>query len=143
MIKQLGILGLICISLSACTSIQVKNTDGFQAKNLKQICIIHNPKVIIDGFENAMIQSFKRYNIQAQVYPENSKPAFCEVTMTYTALRTWDVVTYLSYAQFNLYKDNQPVSEANFHLKGKGGFALNKWRSTETKVNELVDELLK
>lgn len=63
--------------------------------------------------------------------------------MTYTALRSWDVVTYLSSAKFILYQDTQQVSEATFHLKGKGGFALNKWRSTETKVNELVDELLK
>ena len=143
MIKQLGILGLTCISVSACTSIQVKNTNGFQPKSLQKICIIRNPKVIVDGFENAMIQSFQRYNIQAQIYPANSQPAFCDATMTYTALRTWDVVTYLSSAQFTLYKDNQQVSEAKFHLKGKGGLALNKWRSTETKVNELVDELLK
>lgn len=143
MIKQLGILGLTCISLSACTSIQVKNTNGFQPKNLQKICIIQNPKVIVNGFEDAMIKSFKRYNIQANVYPENSKPVLCDTTMTYTALRTWDVVTYLSFAQFTLYQDNQQVSEAKFHLKGKGGLALNKWRSTETKVNELIDELLK
>ncbi|WP_171522138.1 Sbal_3080 family lipoprotein [Acinetobacter portensis] len=143
MVKKLTFLSLICGGLSACTSIQVNNTEGFQAKHLQKICIIHNPKVIIDGFETTMIQSFKRYNIQAQVYPESAKPVFCDVTMTYTALRTWDVVTYLSSAQFTLYKDNKQVSEAKFHLKGKGGFAFNKWRSTETKVNELVDELLK
>ena len=62
--------------------------------------------------------------------------------MDYTALRTWDVVTYLSYAKLTLMKDSKVVSDAEFRLKGNGGFALNKWRSTDTKIDELVDELM-
>ena len=45
-------------------------------------------------------------------------------------------------AQFNLLQNGRQVSEASFKLKGNGGLALNKWRSTETKINELVDQLL-
>ena len=62
--------------------------------------------------------------------------------MTYTALRSRDVVTYLSYAKFTLNQNGKIVSEAEFRLKGKGGLALNKWRSTDTKVDELVDQLV-
>lgn len=142
MLKRILILGLL-ISLSACTSIQVNNTQGFQTKNIKHICIIKNAKVTIGDFENMIVRSLARYSIRAEVYPEQSKPLFCDVTMTYTALRSWDMAAYLSSAKFVLYQNNQQVSEATFHLKGKGGLALNKWRSTETKVNELVDELLK
>ena len=90
-----------------------------------------------------IVRSLARYNIRAEVYPEQSKPLFFDVTMTYTALKSWDMTTYLSSAKFVLYQNNLQVSEATFHLKGKGGLALNKWRSTETKVNELVDELIK
>jgi hypothetical protein len=136
-------LTFIAYFLSACTAIQVNNNQGFETKNIKHICIIKNNKVTVPDFENIIIRSLARYNIKSEVYPENSKPLFCEISMTYTALRTWDVVTYLSSAQFNLYKDHSQVAEAKFHLRGKGGLALNKWRSTETKVNELVDELLK
>ena len=38
--------------------------------------------------------------------------------------------------------DGKIASEAEFRLRGKGGLALNKWRSVDTKIDELVDELL-
>ena len=65
--------------------------------------------------------------------------SFCQTTLNYTALRSWDVVPYMVSAQFNLIQNGRQVSEASFRLKGNGGLALNKWRSTETKINELVD----
>jgi len=98
--------------------------------------------VTIDGFNQSIVRSFARYNINARIYPENSKPALCETIMNYTALRTWDVVTYMSYAKFTLLKDGRIASEAEFRLRGKGGLALNKWRSTDTKIDELVDQLV-
>ncbi|MGB9192059.1 MULTISPECIES: Sbal_3080 family lipoprotein [unclassified Acinetobacter] len=140
--KKLLALSALGLAVSGCTSIQVKNNEGFQPKTVKQICVINNPKVTIAGFDDSIVRSFARYNINARIYPENSKPALCETTMNYTALRTWDVVTYMSYAKFTLMKEGQVVSEAEFKLKGKGGLALNKWRSTDTKIDELVDELV-
>lgn len=140
--KKLLIAGVLGFSVSGCTSIQVNNNDGFQPQSVKQICIINNPKVTIDGFNQSIVRSFARYDINARVYPENSKPALCETVMNYTALRTWDVVTYMSYAKFTLLKDGRIASEAEFRLRGKGGLALNKWRSTDTKIDELVDQLV-
>lgn len=140
--KKLFTVGILALTLNACTSIQVKNNDGFQPQSVKQICVIHNSKVTIDGFEQSIIRSFTRYDIHARIYPENSRPVMCETTMNYTALRSWDIVTYLTYAKFTLMKQGRVVSEAEFRLKGKGGLALNKWRSTDTKVDELVDQLV-
>lgn len=140
--KALFSLGLAALALTGCTSIKVNHNDGFQPQSVKQICVINNPKVTIQGFDQSIVRSFARYNINARIYPENSKPVLCETTMTYTALRTWDVVTYMSYAKFMLMKDGRTVSEAEFRLRGKGGLALNKWRSTDTKIDELVDQLL-
>ena len=140
--KKLLIAGVLGFSVSGCTSIQVNNNDGFLPQSVKQICIINNPKVTIDGFNQSIVRSFARYNINARIYPENSKPALCETIMNYTALRTWDVVTYMSYAKFTLLKDGRIASEAEFRLRGKGGLALNKWRSTDTKIDELVDQLV-
>lgn len=140
--KKLLIAGVLGFSVTGCTSIQVNNNDGFQPQSVKQICIINNPKVTINGFNQSIVRSFARYNINARIYPENSKPALCETIMNYTALRTWDVVTYMSYAKFTLLKDGRIASEAEFRLRGKGGLALNKWRSTDTKIDELVDQLV-
>lgn len=140
--KKLLILGSLVLAITGCTSIKVNNSDGFQPKAVKQICVINNPKVTISGFDQSIVRSFARYNINVRVYPENSKPELCETTMNYTALRSWDFVTYMSYAKFTLLKDGRIVSEAEFALKGKGGMALNKWRSTDTKIDELVDQLV-
>lgn len=137
-----GVVGFLSLLISGCTSIQVKNNEGFQPQSVKQICVINNPKVTIAGFNDSIVRSFARYNINARIYPENSKPALCETTMKYTALRSWDVVTYMSYAKFTLLKEGRVVSDAEFRLKGKGGFALNKWRSTDIKIDELVDVLV-
>ena len=140
--KKLLAVGVLGLSITGCTSIQIKNSEGFQPQTVKQICVINNPKVIIVGFDDSIVRSFARYNINARIYPENSKPALCETTMNYTALRTWDFVTYMSYAKFTLLREERVVSEAEFRLKGKGGLALNKWRSTDTKVDVLVDQLV-
>lgn len=140
--KKILAIGVLGISITGCTSIQVKNSEGFQPQAVKQLCVINNPKVIIAGFNDSIVRSFARYNINARIYPETSKPTLCETTMDYTALRTWDVVTYMSYAKFTLMKEGRIVSEAEFRLKGNGGLALNKWRSTDTKIDELVDQLI-
>ncbi|WP_010116180.1 Sbal_3080 family lipoprotein [Acinetobacter sp. P8-3-8] len=141
--QKLFAVAMLVLTLNACTSIQVNNNDGFQPQSVKQICVIHNSKVTIGGFEPSIIRSFARYNINARIYPENSRPVMCETTMNYTALRSWDFVTYLTYAKFTLSQQGRIVSEAEFKLKGKGGLALNKWRSTDTKIDELVDQLVK
>ena len=140
--KKIFLVGALGLGLAGCTSIQVKSAEGFQPQTVRQICVIRNSKVTVNGFEESIVRSFARYNISARIYPENSKPALCETVMQYTALRTWDIVTYLSYAKFTLMKDGRTVSEAEFRLKGKGGLALNKWRSTDVKIDELVDELV-
>lgn len=140
--KKIFLAGALGLGLAGCTSIQVRSAEGFQSQTVRQICVIRNPKVTVNGFEESIVRSFARYNISARIYPENSKPALCETVMQYTALRTWDIVTYLSYAKFTLMKDGRTVSEAEFRLKGKGGLALNKWRSTDVKIDELIDELV-
>lgn len=133
---------LIGIGLGGCTSIQVKNANGFQPQAVKQLCLIKNPAVVINGFEDSVIRSLGRYNINATLYPANSSPSNCQTTMDYTALRTWDIVPYMSYSKLTLKQNGRIVSDAEFKLKGKGGLALNKWRSTDKKVDELVDVLV-
>ena len=141
-VKKILIAGMVGFGLAGCTAIQVNNTTGFKPDSIKQVCIIHNPKVIIKDFDKLVEKSFARYNILAETHQETDNLSFCQTTLNYTALRSWDVVPYMVSAQFNLIQNGRQVSEASFRLKGNGGLALNKWRSTETKINELVDQLL-
>ena len=140
--KKLLIAGVLGFGLVGCTSIQINNTTGFNPDSIKQVCIVHNPKVIIRDFDRLVEKSFARYSIDSKTVKNNDDLSLCQTTLNYTALRSWDFAPYMVSAQFNLLQNGRQVSEASFRLKGNGGLALNKWRSTETKINELVDELL-
>lgn len=140
--KIIASAAIASLFLGGCTSIQVNNASGFNPDSIKQVCIIHNPKVIIKDFDGSVERSFARYNIDAKTYNENQNLSLCQTTLHYTALRSWDFAPYMVFAQFNLIQNGKQVSESSFRLKGNGGLALNKWRSTESKINELVDELL-
>lgn len=139
--KLLG-LGICTLVLTGCTSIQVNNATGFNANTIKQVCVVDNPKVIIKDFNQIIERSFARHNISARTFKDSDDLSSCQTTLNYTALRSWDFAPYMVSAQFNLLQNGRQVSEASFRLKGNGGLALNKWRSTETKVNELVDQLI-
>ena len=139
--KLLSLFGMIAL-LSGCTAIEVNNHPSFHAKSLKTVCVIENPKVVIKNFDNILINSFAKHNITAKIYPANSTPQFCEATVNYTALRSWDFAPYMTYAQLILIKDGKQVSDATFRLRANGGLALNKWRSTQTKIDELVSQLI-
>lgn len=141
--KKILVVSLIVFAMTGCTSISIKNQNGFKSKDLQQVCVIDNPQVTVPKFNESIVKAFEKHNVQARIYPSNSKPQLCQSIMRYTALRSWDVVTYVSYVKFTLEKDGRILSEAEFRLKGKGGMALNKWRSTDTKVEELVDQLMK
>lgn len=132
----------LSLGLVGCTSIQVNNATGFNPESIRQVCIVDNPKVIIKDFNQIVEHSFARYNIDAKTYKDTDNLSLCQTTLNYTATRSWDMAPYMVAAQFNLLQNGRQVSEASFRLRGNGGLALNKWRSTETKINELVDQLL-
>ena len=71
-----------------------------------------------------------------------SLPPECEFVLTYSAERSWDVGFFLSHAELHLHQGNREVASAVFHLRGKGGFALTKYRKTKTKMGPIVLEFL-
>lgn len=140
--KKILAVGLVGIGMVGCTSIQINNATGFNPESIRQVCIVDNPKVVIKDFNQIVERSFNRYNINAKTYKDTDNLSFCQTTLNYTATRSWDMAPYMVAAQFNLLQNGRQVSEASFKLRGNGGLAPNKWRSTETKINELVDQLL-
>lgn len=141
--KFFASLMLCALGLTGCTTIKVHNQANFQPQTLKKVCVIHNPLVAMKNFDQAVVNSFSKHGVQAIVYPTAKDASVCETTMNYTALRSWDLVPYMTYAELNLLKNDQPVSQAIFRLRANGGIAPSKWRSTESKINLLVDRLLK
>lgn len=131
---------LLLFAFTGCTSITVQPVD--RALALKHVCIQDNPKVTLSGFIAMLQDGFSRHGISTEVI-SGSTPAQCEYVLTYTALRSWDLTVYLTEAELRLEKDGKMVASAIYHLKGKGGFSLVKWAGVKSKMDPVIDELLK
>jgi len=130
---------VIFLFLVGCTSVNVQKLDP--TTKVSHVCIEENPKVVVGDFLPVVQKGFQRHGITTEVY-KNNRPSHCEYYLTYTALKTWDVAMYMHHAELWLYKNKENIAYAKYHLNGKGGFALNKWASTEAKMDPVIDQLL-
>jgi hypothetical protein len=120
-----------------CTSVTVQPlTPG-----VKEVLVRENPKVSMGGFLPYVRKSFESRGIATRVIKETDAAGDAHV-VTYTALRSWDLTTYLSSAEFWVHHRSDLVGHAEYHLRGKGGFALTKFQHVETKLDPVFDELL-
>jgi hypothetical protein len=124
---------------AGCTSVDVRPvTADF---HLSTVCIVNNPQVAVSDFVPVLRDGFNRHGIATSVV-EPLQANACEVTLTYTALRSWDFAPYLSHAELRLWRNGRQVGAADYHLRGKGGLALTKWRSTKEKMDPVIEQLL-
>ncbi|MEO6801444.1 MAG: Sbal_3080 family lipoprotein [Rhodanobacter sp.] len=129
----------LLLGLAACTAVKVKPVDASTA--MKRVCIHTNPAVSVGDFVMVMQEGFQRHGIAAEVYDGNP-PASCNYVVDYTALRSWDFKPYLSHAEIRITEHGRLVASATYHLNGKGGFDMGKWRGTKAKMAPVMDELL-
>ena len=130
----------LVLLLSACTSVKIKPLDSSLA--ITKVCVEENEKVIVPQFLEILRSGFDRHGLATEVFPEKA-PAACQIVLTYTALRSWDFSPYLSHAELWLWDSNgKQVAYAEYHLRGRGGFALNKWASAKSKMDPVIDGLL-
>jgi len=132
------ILLLLVLSVG-CTSIEVRPIPA--EENLKEISIKENPKVTVEDYLPLVEKAFHERGIKTNTFKE-SQEAPSPYILTYTALRSWDFVTYLSHAELKLEKNGKTIGEAIYHLRGKGGLSFMKWQGVETKMTPVLDELL-
>jgi hypothetical protein len=133
------LLTAVALIAAGCTSINVKPVAP--TAGLQSVCIVNNPKVKVSDFISVLRDGFSRHNIATSVV-EQSQAQACDVTLTYTALRSWDFKPYISHAELRLWRGGTLIGSADYHLRGKGGLALTKWGSTRKKMDPVIDRLL-
>lgn len=138
--KKILLSSVVLLSLQACTSVQVKPISSSDVNSINEICIVLNPAVTIDDFVPVIEKRIQHHGVKTRVLSANEARK-CANQLQYSARRSWDGVTYLSWAELKIYKNGQPVGDAEYKLKGKGGLSLMKWKSVESKMNPVVDEL--
>ena len=130
---------LAAIAFAGCTAVTVRPVDS--SLHMKHVCIKENPAVIVPGFLDVLRDGFDRHGISSKVVSGEMPPG-CEFQATYTALRSWDLTTYLSHAEIRIEKDGRQIGYAEYHLIGKGGYSMMKWQGVKTKMNPVIDALL-
>ena len=130
-------LGAIASLTAACTSTRVFPIPA----GSDTVLVVENPKVIVPDFVAFLCAAFARHGIAARVVAE--RPADGDLPhVTYTAIRSWDLGTYLTDADVVVHRGADVLGSANYHLIGKGGLSLMKWQSVSTKLTPMMDELL-
>jgi len=126
--------------LSGCTSVDVRPLQA--EDHVTNVLIRENPKVAVDDFLDVLVEGFERHGIATKVVSETTdvKEAY---VVTYVAYRTWDLKPYLSKATINIEKEGHRIAHAEYHLVGGGGLDLAKWAGTKSKIDPVIDELLK
>ncbi|MEO6994097.1 MAG: Sbal_3080 family lipoprotein [Lacunisphaera sp.] len=131
---------LLVVIMSGCTSITVRQPDA--SLHMTRVKIRTNPKVIVQGFVDVMRDGFDRHGIASEMFPEDTKFGPEDFVVTYTALRSWDIMPYLSHAEIRIERDGRQVAFAEYHLIGKGGYSMMKWEGVKTKMDPVMDQLL-
>lgn len=131
----------LCLTLAmfsvGCTSVSVTPMPA----GVSEVAIRDNPKVTVPDFVDVVRDGFHRHGIRTKLISENAL-AGDDYVLTYTALRSWDVGTYLSKAELWITHKGNPAGHAEYHLRNKGGLALNKWAGVDSKMTPVMDELL-
>jgi hypothetical protein len=136
---------VVLTALIGCSpTINIKPVDSAKYK-ISEICIKKNEKVIVPEFVEILEQGINRHGIKTNLVPEISSE--CDYWLDYVATQRWDIVTFMSDAHLDLYKGNLLIASADRKnpsgLFGFGGMNPSKWNSTRSKVDPLIDELLK
>lgn len=136
-IRTLAVIGILA-ALYGCTTVDVAKVDA-KRHDLKLVCIEENPEVLVSDLISVLEGGFQRYGIKTMIYRTNA-PEACEYTLWYTAFRDWDIAPYVNRVELRLRVEEETIASGTYNHSG--GLALNKWASTQEKVNPIIDELL-
>jgi hypothetical protein len=132
------IIAVAFLISTGCTNVQVKKLEN----NVDFICINKNNAVIVHDFLPAVVNEINRRGIETYIYEGNFPPEHCNYILTYTARKNWDFVMFMRTADINIkMPSGQGIGSA--HYDCGSGLNFGKYKSTETKVKMMMDELLR
>ena len=106
---------------------------------IRELCIERNPYVAVEDFLEVVERGVARHGIAARVV-EPPIPADCAYTLWYTARRRWDIRPVLGYAELRVRFGGETIGSATY--LSSPSLSPFKWRSTESKIGPLIDQML-
>jgi len=129
------------VFLTGCATTQITPVKLNAGERIQKVCIKHNPKVIVRNLEEIITSRLEYHNISTQVY-SGEKPEKCEYSLRYVAYQKWDFSMVLTSAQLSIYKDERKIGSAEYKLHAGGLLNPTKYKSNESKIEPLVDQLI-
>ena len=129
---------VVAIVLTGCSIKQVVEKAEIPKEEL--LCIVEN-KDVRAGFLKEFRRVLSRKSIAHKMISEYSIPPECEWTATYDAKWTWDLALYMSYAEIKVFNNGNLDGKATYDST-KGSANMGKFIDAETKIRELMNELL-
>jgi hypothetical protein len=126
--------------LAGCTSVNVRPIAA--SAKVDKICIQFNEEVNVDDFVPVMQEDFFNHGITSVVF-KAEKPKTCEFTLSYTVDRWWDFSPYMVDALMTVNKNDAFIGSAHYHLTAHGGLSLAKWAGTHSKIDPVIDQMLR
>lgn len=127
------------LTLTGCTNIKVEPVD--RQYQISKLCIEENPKVVVGDFVDGLQSLLRKHGIESRLYA-TPVPSSCEYRLSYNATRSWDFSAYLSDASVWLYKGDQKIGFAQYHLTAEGGLDPSKVATVEEKMGPVINQLL-
>jgi len=128
---------LLLVFIAGCMSTDKKSMKWKSA--MHSICVKDNQKVMVPDFLNTIETVFENKGIKT-IIVDGDFPDSCKYTLHYTLLQGWDINTYLSYAEFKIYKDDVLIAYTIY--KEPVGRRANKWDSTRNQLTPVLLRLL-
>lgn len=127
--------------IGGCATTQITPMQFSKKGGVQRICIKHNPKVIVQNFEEIITSRLEHHDILVQVY-DGEKPEQCEYSLRYVAYQKWDISMVLTRAEISIYRDERKIGSAEYKLHAGGLLNPTKYKSNESKIEPLIDQLL-
>jgi hypothetical protein len=131
-------IGLALLAIVAgCTTVEVQPVPaaGFP---IAALCIERNPDVVVGDLLPVIEAGVARHGIEARVV-DAPAPDDCGYTLWYSAKRRWDIRPVLGTVELRVRYRGETIGSATW--LARPSLSLFKWRSTETKIGPVLDEL--
>ncbi len=144
LLKELMVLiALVCGMqlLDGCNSYKVAALP-YDA-NLKGVVVVDNPKVRDGHFVPVLERAFVERGFRVR-HGAAADAAGDEAVVTYSALRSWDIVPYLTDADVVISKNGVQKASGHYHHNGRNWSfdVFTKWRGDGNKLADLYDKML-
>ncbi len=103
------------------------------------LCIERNPDVVVEDLLPVIEQGVARHGIATRIV-DAPIPAECDYTLWYAARRRWDIRPVLGYVELRVRLQGETIGTATY--LSRPSLSPLKWRSTESKIGPVIDELL-